>query len=146
MRGELDPLRVTGGDHAVVVGELAVDDLARELDVGEAEAHLVREDVDRHRIVDVGEQLAELEHGLARQDHLLPLIVAGDGEARPRQAMAVGGDGLQRALVDDEQHAVQVVADVLLRHRELDRFEESAQIALRQRQRLHLVLPMPMRG
>ena len=110
--------------------------------LAKAEADLVREDVDRHGVVDVGQQLAELEHRLARQDHLLPLVIAGDGETRPSEAMAVGGNRLQRALVDHEQHAVEVIADVLLRHRELDRFQEPAQVALRQRQRLHLVLPL----
>jgi hypothetical protein len=39
-----------------------------------------------------------------------------------------------------EQHAVQVVADVLLRHREFGRLQKAAKFALRQRQRLHLVL------
>ncbi len=134
-------LLVPGRDHAVVVGELAVDDLADELDVGEAEADLRGEDVDGHEVVDLGEQLAELEHRLAREDHLLPLVVAFDREARPRQPVAVGGHGLQRALVGDEQHAVEVVADVLLRHRELGAAQEAAQLALRQRQRLQLVLP-----
>ena len=83
---ELDLLRMAGRDHAVVVGELAVDDLAHELDVGEAEAHLVREDVDRHRVVDVGQELAELEHRLARQDHFLPRVVAGDRRGSPTTA------------------------------------------------------------
>ncbi len=53
--------------------------------------------------------------------------------------MAVGGDGLQRALVGDQQHAVEVVADVLLRHRELGEAEQPLEVALRQRQRLQLV-------
>jgi hypothetical protein len=61
--------------------------LLDELDVGEREAHLVREHVERDGIVDVGRELAELEHRLARQDDFLSLIVAGDPEARPRQAM-----------------------------------------------------------
>ena len=43
-------------------------------------------------------------------------------------------------LRDDEQHAVQVVTDVLLRHREFGRLQKSAELALRQRQRLHLIL------
>ena len=66
-------------------------------------------------------------------------VIAGHLDARPRQPMAVGGDRLQRALVDDQQHAVQVVADVLLRHRELDELEQRAQVLLRQRQRLQLL-------
>ena len=39
--------------------------------------------------------------------------------ARERQPVAVGGDDAQRVLVHREEHAVQVVADVLHRHREL---------------------------
>ena len=140
MRSKRDPLGVGRRDHAVVVGELAVDHLAHELDVREAEPDLVRENVERQRIVDVGEQLRELEHGLARQDHFLPLIIAGDRDARPGQPMAVGRDRLQRALGDDQQHAVQVVADVLLRHREFGRLQKPAELALRQRKRLHLIL------
>ncbi len=85
--------------------------------------------------------LAELQHRLARQDDFLALVAAVDLETGPRQTVAVGGDRLQRSVVDDEQHAVEVVADVLLRHRELGRLDEAAQVALRQRQLLHLVLP-----
>ena len=113
-------------------GNLPSTTLRDQFDVGEAEAHLVGEDVERDRVVGVGEQLAQFQHRLARQDHFLPRVVAVDGNAGPRQPMAVGGDGLQRALVDDQQHAVQVVADVLLRHRELGQFEELAQVLLRQ--------------
>ena len=43
--------------------------------------------------------------------------------AREGQAVAVGGDHAQRVLVDREEHAVQVVADVLHRHRELHQAE-----------------------
>src|SRR4030095_1610972 len=60
----------------------------------------------------------------------------------PAEPVAVGRDRLQRPLVDHEQHAVQVIANVLLRHRELDRLQESAQVALRKRKRLDLVLPL----
>ena len=95
------------------------------------EAHLVREHVERDGIVDVAEELAELEHRLARQDDFLALIVTGDREARPRKAMPIGRDGLQRPAVDDEQHPVEVVPDVLLRHREFDRFQQPPQFALR---------------
>src|SRR5690349_5054892 len=82
---ELDALAVAGGNDPVVVGKLAVDDLRDELDVGEAEARLIREDVDRYRRVAVLEQLLELEHGLARQDHLGARIVAFDRDAGPGQ-------------------------------------------------------------
>ena len=95
MRGERDPLAVAGGNHAVVVRELAVDHFAHEFDVREAEPDLVREDVEGQRIVGIREQLGQFEHGLARQDHFLPLIVARDRDACPRQPVAVGRNGLQ---------------------------------------------------
>ena len=52
--------------------------------------------------------------------------------------MPVGSHSLQRPLVDNEEHAVQVIPDVLLRHREFGELQELAQVALRQRQRLQL--------
>jgi hypothetical protein len=63
---------------------------------------------------------AEFEHGLARQDGFGALrsclgraseVGRGVGEA-----VAVGGDHAQLAAVGDQQQAVEVVADVLLRH------------------------------
>ena len=38
-------------------------------------------------------------------------------------------------------HAVEVIADVLLRHRELGELDQRAELALRERQRLQLLLP-----
>jgi hypothetical protein len=91
-------------------------------------------------VVDIGEELAELEHRLARQDHFLALIFAGDPEARHDNRWPTVATRLQRPAIDDEQHSVQVVADVLLRHREFDGFQQPPQVALRERERLHLVL------
>ena len=73
---------------------------------------------------------AELEHRLARQDHFL----ARDSRRRsPMLAHDSRWPSVATAcsvrLVDDEQHAVQVIADVLLRHRELDELEQRAQVA-----------------
>jgi hypothetical protein len=56
------------------------------------------------------------------------------------------GDRLQRSFCDDEEHSVEVVTDVLLRHREFGRLQKAAEFALRQRQRLHLVLADADRG
>ena len=50
--------------------------------------------------------------------------------------MPVGRNGLQQLLVDDEQHSVEVVADVLLRHRELGELQQATEVALWQLDRL----------
>ena len=105
-------------DHALVVGELAVDELGDELDRAEAEHGLVAGEHDLERVVVVGELAGEFEHGLARQDGFGALfhrrVEVGRGVG---QAVAVGGDHAQLAAVGDDQQAVEVVADVLLRHR-----------------------------
>src|SRR4029078_11493107 len=70
----------------------------------------------------------------------LPRVAAADRETGPRQSMAVGGYRLQRRAVDDEQHAVAVVAEVLLRHREFRELQQAPEITLRERERLQLLL------
>ena len=119
------------GNDTVVVRKLAVDYLAHELDSRESEAHLVGEKIDGQLRLAVFEKLAELEHGLARQNDLLLRVISRNGDARVRKTVPVGRHCLQRALVDHQKHAVQVVTDVLLRHRELGELEQSTEIALR---------------
>src|SRR5207253_1969535 len=83
-------LGMAARNDAVVIGKLSVDDLADELDIREPESDLIREHVDRDRRLALLEELAELEHRLARQDHLLTGVAAGNRNARVRQPVPVG--------------------------------------------------------
>ena len=49
----------------------------------------------RHRLVAFGEQLGELEHGLARHDHFLARQLAAELRCGIGQAVAVGRHQLQ---------------------------------------------------
>src|SRR5947199_160941 len=53
---ELDHLGMSRRDHPVVIRELAIHDLAHELDVGETEPDLVAENLHGHGILDLAEQ------------------------------------------------------------------------------------------
>ncbi len=116
-----------GRDDPRVVGKLAVDQLRYELDRAEAEARpasrtarsLTSSSVSR-------EQLRELEHGLARHDHFLPRHVGVELERGEREPVPVGGHHLEAAVLDHHEQPVQVVADVLLRHRVLHERQAAA--------------------
>jgi len=74
------------------------------------------------------QQALQLQHALARDDDLAPRLgVELDPGLAQRQAMAVGGDAAQRLFAQVQQGAVEVVAHVLVRHREgraVDQFLE----------------------
>ena len=115
-----------------VVGKLAVDDLADELQPAELELHLVAEQRHEHRVVGVLQQSPQFEHRLARQDDLVAHVAVEQLARGQRQPMAVGGDEREFLLVHHQEHPVQVVADVLLGHRVLREADQLAQFALRQ--------------
>ena len=135
-RSSCELVLVPRRDDAVVVRELAVDHLRDELDrcrsgsaPGSRDARCATSSslsasslassstVLRGRITSCARQLAVDARCEAK---------AGGGR-RWRRACSV-------AAVDHQQHAVQVVADVLLRHRELDQAQQPAQRLLRQRE------------
>ena len=85
-------------------------------------------------VVDVFQQALQFQNRLARDDHFLAAEGTLDLHRRERQTVAVGGNRHQLLAVDDEQHAVQVITDVLLRHREMDHAEQLPEGLLRNRQ------------
>ena len=101
----------------LVVGKLAVDELGDELDGAEAKHHLVAGQHDLQRLVAVGELAPEFGHRLARQDDLGLLVLAFELALGKGEPVAVGGDHAQRVAGDHHEQAVEVVADILLRHR-----------------------------
>jgi hypothetical protein len=120
-------------NHPLVIRKLSVDQLGGKQHAVEPEAGLAAREFDRHGIVAVLEQLGELQDGLAGDDHLLLAQVARGELARcDRKPMPVGRDDAQLARVDHYQQAVQVVPNVLLRHRVLHEREHGFQLALRQ--------------
>jgi hypothetical protein len=108
------------GDDAVVVGELAFDQLGHELHAAKGELGLVvgelHFDVRLVLATRIRQQALQLDHGLARQDDFLLghfHIQRGAGKG---QAVAVGGDQAQGLALGHKQNAVEVVADVLHCH------------------------------
>src|SRR5450830_96488 len=122
-------------DHARVVGELALDQLGDQFDVREAQLDLVGGDVQLDRLVVLFQQALQLDDGLARDDHFLALEGLLGLDLAEGQAVAVGGHGDDVLAVQHQQEAIQVVADVLLGHREVDHVEQVLQRLLRQGER-----------
>ncbi|MPM16069.1 hypothetical protein SDC9_62443 [bioreactor metagenome] len=113
-----DAVLVVLGDHTVVVGELALDQLGDELHAAERELGLVVGELHLDGAVGVRQQALQFQHGLARQNHFLLghfHVERGAGEC---QAVTVGRDQAELVAFGHEQDAVQVVADVLHRHGE----------------------------
>jgi hypothetical protein len=83
----------------------------------------------------IGQQARQLEDGLARHDRL-DLAAGGTvlADLAHGQPVAVGGHGAHHVALDHQQHAVQVVADVLRGHREVDHAQQVLEGAGRQRE------------
>jgi hypothetical protein len=113
-----DAVFVVLRDHAVVVGELALDQLGDELHALEGELGLVVGELHLDGAIGIAEQALHLDHGLARQDDLLARHLDIQRGGRERQSVAVGGHQAELLAFGDEQDAVEVVADVVHRHRE----------------------------
>ncbi|MNQ44405.1 hypothetical protein D3C85_581590 [compost metagenome] len=81
----------------------------------------------------LGKQTGQFKNTLARHDNLVALDTFDAGiHGAHRQAMAVGGYGTQDAGVHFQQHAVEVVAHILLGHGEAGALDQAAQLALHQ--------------
>ncbi len=113
-------------DHRFVIRETAIDQLRGEGDIVALDPHVAAADFQLHFAVAALEQALQLGHALARHDDLA--LGAGAVLQRrfaQRQAVAVGGHAAQQLVAQVEQQAVEVIAHVLLRHRErgaLDQF------------------------
>src|SRR5688572_9691460 len=123
----LQAVLVARGNYACVIRKLAVDQLGDEVDGAEAERGLGGADLNLDRRIAIGEKLAELQHGLARNDDFLARQLRAELERGVSQPMTVGGDKLQHAVLDHHQQAVQIVPDVLLSHRVLHERKHPAQ-------------------
>ena len=99
------------GNHTVVVGELALDQLGHELHAAKGELGLVAGELhlDDGLVVTAGiaEQTLQFQHGLARQNHfLLDGHVHIQRGAGPGQTVTVSGHQAQGVAFGDEQNAV----------------------------------------
>ena len=135
-----DELGVCRRNHAVVIREFAIDHFTGQLDIAKAEAHLVGQNVNRNRLIGISQQLGQLDHRFARHDDFLLREIAFNGHHGIAQAMTIGGHAHQLIFLKHKQHAVQIKADVLLCHRELDKTQCGFEQFLRQRKALQLLL------
>ena len=122
-------------NHAVVVGKLALDELGDELHAAEAELRLVAGEAHLDGafvcVLLVLQEPLKLEHRLARQDDFLLRNLGVEGGLRERQAVTVGGHEREALAFGHEQDAVEVVADVVHRHREMHLVDEVLERLLR---------------
>ena len=87
------------------------------------------------------QQTHQLNDPFTRHDHRMVGQRLANRHRADRQTVAVGGDGTQLFAFGLKQHAVEVVAHVLMGHRELRRLDQTLQRRLRQR-KLHFALPV----
>ncbi len=132
---DLQHIAVALGHDALVIGKLAFDELAGEFQPVQGQARLIagQGDID-HGVVFIAEQAAEFEHGLARQNDFAPLhrlFQRGGGQGH---AVTVGGHQMHLLPIGHPQHAVEVVADIVLRHGEVGQAEQALEQLLRQAQ------------
>src|SRR5690606_31466425 len=126
--------RVGGGDHAGVVGEFALDQLGDQFDLAKAEANLGGGNINLHHVFAISQQTLHFQHSLAGHDDVVARLNAFHGSTAMRQTVAVGGHGTHGARLEHEQQAVQVIANVLLRHGKVDLIEQVLERFLRQRE------------
>jgi hypothetical protein len=99
--------------------ELAVNELRCEANFADLDANVIATDRDLDVALAI-EQALQLEHTLAWQDDLLQIArLAGKLHLTPGQPVPIGCHRAQRLAVGFQQRAVQVVAHVLLCHREV---------------------------
>src|SRR3546814_16414946 len=103
--------------HALVVRKLAIDQLRgeRELTRGGADMVLTQHDADN--AVRLGQQACQLQDTFARYDDLVAVRLTDIGLHRAHgQTVTVGGDGADDTGGQFQEHAVEVVTHVMLRH------------------------------
>ena len=90
--GDHHPVALAG-DHALVIGELALDQLGGQADVTQHQPDMVGADPDRRLDLVVAQQAQQFQHTLARHDHLAGFRHVDFGrQFLERQPVAVGGD------------------------------------------------------
>ena len=109
----------TNRDDRLVVGETTVDQFRRERHATPAQAQMVPSKLKVDRTFTGLEQTLQLKHALAWNDDLSTRRdlrrQLGFGQ---RQAVSIGRHTTQRLVANIEQEAVQVIPDILVRHRE----------------------------
>ena len=84
-----------------------------------------------------GQQSLQLQHPLARHDDLLlRQITTINADLGKREPVTVRGDGPQQLSSRLQQQAVQVVPDILLRHRKVRLVQQTSQRVLGHHERL----------
>ena len=132
----VDDLVRIGGDNPAIFRETAVNELRCEANIADLGANVISADRQVDRALGAEASL-QLEHTLARHDDLLLRLHRRlEADLAHRQPMAVRRDGPQELALRFQQHAVQVIADVLLRHREMRLVDQTTEIRLRYRDRL----------
>src|SRR5450830_1613604 len=102
-------------NHARVVRELAFHQFRDQLDVGKGQFYLVGGDVQLYRLVVFFQQTLQFDDGLARDNDFLARKSLLGRHLAESQTMAIGGYGDDVIAIQNQQQAIQVVADVLLR-------------------------------
>src|SRR3990167_3546544 len=126
-------LVATAWQHTLVVGEFAVDQFRGEGELAGGGANMVLAENDTDAAVLLGEQARQFENTLARHDDLVAFnLLDGGVHGAHGQTVTVGGNGAEDTGLHFQQHAVEVIAHVLLGHGEAGALDQTAQFALHQ--------------
>src|SRR6202000_273595 len=118
----------TERNHGLVVRETTVDELGREDHPTTTHAEMVATALQFDHALTGFEQTDQLIHALSGNDDLATSRNrAFQLGFLQRQAVTVGSDATQRVLLEIQQHAVEVIADVLVRHGESRAIHQIAQ-------------------
>src|SRR5207253_2454930 len=125
-----------GRNDPPIFRESSIDQLRSEANVADLSTNVVGSDGQLDGSIRSEDPL-QLQNALARHDDLLlPAVGILQQHLADRQAMPIGRDRSQRLPIRFEEQPVQVVANVLLRHREMRLVDEPAELALLETQRL----------
>ncbi|CWT45068.1 Uncharacterised protein [Neisseria meningitidis] len=127
-------LVVVQRNHAVEIGEFAVDDLADDGRAVALETHLFVQQLDLNRIVGVVQQFEQFQHRFARQNHFGARQIRINRAGCIGKAVSVGRHKAQLAALNLHQQTVEIIADVLHRHAVLHLRQHGFETLLLQRE------------
>src|SRR3989344_9508114 len=126
-------LVTTTRQHTLVIRELAVDQFRGEGELAGGRADVVLTENDADAAILLSEQTSQFENTFARHDDLVAFNLLDRRFHRTHgQTVSIGGNGAEDAGLYFQQHAVEVIAHVLLRHGKASAFDQATQPALYQ--------------
>ena len=121
--------------NALIIGKLAINQLGREGEAVSGGPHVVATDNYRNIPVFIRQQPPELQYTLARENYLgITVCINFRWQCAHGEAVTVGGHNAKLPILYLPEHTVQVITDILLRHRKACTVDQPSQLPLLQRE------------